>query len=233
MEWMNIRVSTIRSPDYMGSNPTERATWINVFAYCVEQENGGRIIGGADWKDRQWQQCCGVTAREVRSASKLIRVEGEDVVIQGYPAEKEIEVRARRNIAAEASKKRWANKITAPSSNPSPSPSCIPSCIPSGNASVNAELEGEREGEGEVHESHPSGMPKTEEEAVKLAGLLLIPHDFIKQRFHACMSVGFVDGAGRIIKSWPHYLQSSFIAAKQRDADKKKGPSYEAPLKYV
>jgi hypothetical protein len=65
----------------------------------------------------------------------------------------------------------------------------------------------------------PSGMPSTEDEAVRFAGVITVPREFIIERFAACMAVGFVDGAGREIKSWPYYLQNSYRSAKQRTAD--------------
>lgn len=137
MEWLNIRTATLRGPAYIGSNPTERATWLNVLAYCVDQENGGRIAGGATWKDRQWQQACGVTLREVRGASKLIQLQDGDVIVYGYSVEKELEVKERRVQATQAARKRWGDKLgNAPRNAPR---------IPSGNAPRNAEGEGEGE----------------------------------------------------------------------------------------
>ncbi|HEY3901122.1 MAG TPA: hypothetical protein VGM54_21090 [Chthoniobacter sp.] len=102
MNWLNLEIRTLRSPEYIGSEPVERATWLNLLAYCCEQENGGRLLGAASWKDRQWQQVCGVTAREVQRAPRLIRIEGDDVVVFAYPAAKEDEVRLKREQAREA-----------------------------------------------------------------------------------------------------------------------------------
>lgn len=96
MEWLNLHMSHLRSPAYIGSSPVERNTWISVLAYSVEQENGGRLVGAMAWKDRQWQQACGVTRREVMSATKLLEIDGDDVVVRGYPCAKEREVQAKR-----------------------------------------------------------------------------------------------------------------------------------------
>lgn len=96
MDWININTRMLRSPEFIGSEPVARATWLCLLGYCVDQENGGRIKGGAAWKDRQWQQAAGVTTAEVLDAAPLIIVDGEDVLVHGYPAEKEAEVRAKR-----------------------------------------------------------------------------------------------------------------------------------------
>lgn len=96
MEWINLRVATIRQSEYVGSEPISRATWFNVLAYCIEQENDGVIPGAAQWRDRQWQQACGVMAKEVRDATPLLHFVGDDLHVWHYPSEKQDEVQARR-----------------------------------------------------------------------------------------------------------------------------------------
>lgn len=96
MNWLNIRLVSLRCPEYIGSDPVSRATWWNIVAYCAEQENGGRIEGAKNWKCRQWQQTCGVMLEEVISARKLMTWDGDDLVIWNYPKEKEDEVKVKR-----------------------------------------------------------------------------------------------------------------------------------------
>lgn len=117
MDWLNIHIAKqIRSPAAIGSAPSELGTWVRVLAYCCEQENGGRIIGGASWKDRQWQQTCAVTLRELRSADRLIQFDGADVIVNGYPAEKEAEVQRARRRASAGAMARWGHReSTCPS----------------------------------------------------------------------------------------------------------------------
>lgn len=97
MHYLNTPLSVTRGPEYRGSSPAERGTWFSLSAYCADQENGGRIVGGALWKDRQWQQVCGVTMREIRAASRLVTFEGDDVIVFGYPVEQEAKIQAKRN----------------------------------------------------------------------------------------------------------------------------------------
>src|SRR3954469_25721639 len=96
MQYLNIELSTLRSPEYVGSSPAERGTWLSVNARCCDQENGGRISGAARWKDRQWQQTCGVTKREVGGGYLLLAGEGDYVLVFGYPVDQEAIVRAKR-----------------------------------------------------------------------------------------------------------------------------------------
>lgn len=132
MEWLNVHVPILRAPEYIGSEPVARATWFNVSLYCVEQENGGRIVGGAKWKDRQWQQTCGVTLLEVESASLLLTIDGDDILVWRYPIEKEQEVRAKREAGAKGGRTKAENRQKQDSScATSTTPSCASSKPPS------------------------------------------------------------------------------------------------------
>jgi hypothetical protein len=109
MNWLNTPTAVIHSPQYVGSEPTQRATWWNLMVYCAEQENGGVIVGGMEWKDRRWQQTCGVTAEEVSDECDLWHRDGDDLVLWGYPKDKEDEVRAKRQGGSIGGKKRAKN----------------------------------------------------------------------------------------------------------------------------
>lgn len=99
MIWINIHTSVLDSPEFLGCEPVDRATWLCLLRYCVGQENGGRITGCRQWKDRQWQQMVRITADEASSTCALWTWEGDDLAVKHYPAEKENEVLAKRNIA--------------------------------------------------------------------------------------------------------------------------------------
>ena len=99
MNWINLETSTLDSPEFLGAEPIERATWLCLMRYCVGQENGGRITGCRDWKDRRWQQLVRVTAREIGSSCDLWKWDGDDLVVFAYPIEKEAEVKQRRETA--------------------------------------------------------------------------------------------------------------------------------------
>ena len=96
MIWLNIPTAFLRSPEFVGSEPIERATWLSLLGYCCEQENGGKIADSANWKDRQWQQTCGVSLDEVKFDSKLWSWDGETLVLFAYPIDKQHEVQAKR-----------------------------------------------------------------------------------------------------------------------------------------
>ena len=151
MNWLNLQTSVIRSPEYVGCDPVQRATWLNLMVYCAEQENGGVIPGAASWKDRRWQQTCGVTKPEVDDQCDLWSFDGENLTIWGYPAEKEEEIQKMRESGARGGKKRAENAAKSKEKQDSSSP---PSTLPSSPPST--------EGKGKEEKGILPPTPKTE-----------------------------------------------------------------------
>tara|TARA_R110000822_G_scaffold90467_3_gene209161 strand:- start:12332 stop:13060 length:729 start_codon:yes stop_codon:yes gene_type:complete len=96
MNYLNIHTDTLRGVEFIGAEPTERATWIALLGWCATQENGGVIDDCKNWKDRQWQQLAGVTVSEVKTISRLYVFEGENLRLKFYPVESEAAVRSKR-----------------------------------------------------------------------------------------------------------------------------------------
>jgi len=97
MNWLNIEVKFLRSVDYLSCDPVERATWINLVAFCADHENGGTIKGCSGWGDRKWMQLVGVTLEEVSKPCGLWWVNPDDSIsIAGYPLEQEKIVKRNR-----------------------------------------------------------------------------------------------------------------------------------------
>jgi hypothetical protein len=117
MNWLNLQTSVIRSPEYVGCDPIQRATWLNLMIYCVEQENGGVIPGAASWKDRRWQQTCGVTKSEADDQCELWSFDGDNLTLWGYPVEKQEEIQRNRESGHRGGKARSDAKIEAAKAN--------------------------------------------------------------------------------------------------------------------
>lgn len=96
MNWLNIYIPNIRSPEFLGCDPVARASWFCVLAYCADQENGGTLAGAKVWKDRQWQQLCGVTLAEVNASAPLLAWEGDDLIVWSYPNSAQAQLEAKR-----------------------------------------------------------------------------------------------------------------------------------------
>jgi len=178
MDWINLHIpSALRSEAYIGSSPAERGTWLSVLAYACEVECSGRLGGAASWKDRQWQQTCGVTLREVRAAWRLLRVDGDDVVVNGYPLAAERQVVAGRKHGKAGAMVRWSRTppngtpVQPDPAMPSGMPSPMPSPMPSADAKGEGKGEGEGEGQGVEGSVAPTAPPPgTDEDLARRLG---------------------------------------------------------------
>lgn len=117
MNWINIQTNTLRSPEFIGSDPISRGTWLSVLGYCYEQENGGLITDCKNWKDRQWQQICGVTREEVDGSTLLMQWQDNDLIVWNYPTDTEDEIKRKREAGRKGGQARTQAKIEAAKAN--------------------------------------------------------------------------------------------------------------------
>ena len=110
MEWFNIHTSTLDSEEFLCSEPVDQATWLKLQRYCIGQENGGVIRGAKGWTDRQWQHLVRATLKEVLRECRLWEWIGDELKVKFYPAEKELEVQAKRRAAESTHAKRHAKR---------------------------------------------------------------------------------------------------------------------------
>lgn len=104
MEFINIPTALFSSPEYIGAEPVQRATWISLLAWCCEQENGGIIEGCRSWGMRRWMQTCGVTDQEINVENELYHFDGDHLVVFGYPHEIQETLKVKRKTARENGK---------------------------------------------------------------------------------------------------------------------------------
>jgi DNA-binding transcriptional regulator YhcF (GntR family) len=72
-----------------------------------------------------------------------------------------------------------------------------------------------------THELATSGLPQTVEEAIATASQLGIEEEFAKQEFHAKKSIGWKDGYGNSINSWPDHLQARWPVELRKRAERR------------
>lgn len=100
MLWWNANIAMLRAPLPAAASEASFGVWVRVMAYACEQECGGRLRGAALWGDRVWQVTCNVTADGVREAGELLRVDGDDVLVWGYPNARQSGLEALRREGA-------------------------------------------------------------------------------------------------------------------------------------
>jgi len=148
MEWLNLHSSVLDSPQFIGSSPVERATWLCLQRFCIGQENGGVISSAASWNDRKWQQLARVTLREVRSTTSLLwSWNGNDLCVWAYPSAREEEVRSRRENARKNGN--LGGRPKKPTQETNEKPTSVISEKPTSVILEKTEGEGEGEREGE------------------------------------------------------------------------------------
>lgn len=113
MEWINLHQSTLSTPEYLRSVPSERGTWLNLLAYCCQQENGGFIADCSDWKDRTWQQIAGITRREVLANCRLWEWDATGLRVFAYPVDKEQALKVERAAGRLGGLTKQKNKLLA------------------------------------------------------------------------------------------------------------------------
>jgi|ERR1041385_3004827 hypothetical protein len=111
MHWLNIHTATLDSEDFICSEPVAQGTWLKLLRYCAGQENGGVICGAKGWSDRQWQNLVRATLKEVLRECRLWEWIGDDLKVKFYPADKELEIQAKRRAAESTHAKRHAKQI--------------------------------------------------------------------------------------------------------------------------
>lgn len=160
MDWLNLHIPTVlRSPEFIGAEPVDRSTHIMLLAYCASQENGGVIAGAAAWKDRKWQQLAAVTRDETRRECDLWHWQENDLHVRFYPADKEQEVRAKREIAKTNGRKSGGRpRIQAGNQHPNqpgnPAQTNV-GYFQKPTSVISAKAEGEGEGEGKEKANTP------------------------------------------------------------------------------
>jgi len=96
VQWLNIQITDLHSEQFLGSDPTDRATWLALLGYCASQENGGTIDNACSWSDRMCQQVLGVTKDELDHPTQLWTRENDCVTVWAYPVDQERVLQAKR-----------------------------------------------------------------------------------------------------------------------------------------
>jgi len=110
MEWINIHVSVVDSPEFKSAEPVDQATWFKLLRFCCGQENGGIIEKAVVLGDRQWQALACVTLDEVQKKTGLWQFVGDDLEVNFYPETEEKRVKSMRRGGKIGNARRWGKK---------------------------------------------------------------------------------------------------------------------------
>ncbi len=113
MNYLSLPIRDLRSEEYLGSEPVDRATWLNLQTYCALLENGGRIEDCKNWGDRKWMQLVGCTKDEALRACKLWSWQGGTLILWAYQVGEEEKVQVKRSAGRSGGKSTSAAKVAA------------------------------------------------------------------------------------------------------------------------
>lgn len=111
MEYINIHVSVIDSVDFQGADPVAQATWLKLLRYACGQEQGDIIPGARRWTHRMWIRTCNISLREINRDSQLWQWENDDLIVNFYPHNAELALKAKRNGSRLGNAKRWGKGV--------------------------------------------------------------------------------------------------------------------------
>jgi hypothetical protein len=108
MTYLNLHIpTTLRSPEFLGCEPIDQATWLKLCAYCCDQENGGVIADCSDWGDRRWMATCTCSKAEVARKCQLWQWDSQSLTVWHYPMESQRVMQAKREGGKQGSLSRW------------------------------------------------------------------------------------------------------------------------------
>jgi len=198
MHFFNLYIPNLRAQEYVSSEPNQRATWLNVSAFCCEQENGGRIVGAAKWTERQWMTC-GVTKREATHCEPLVTFDGDDAVVWAYPENSEKAAQVKRLNGRRGGLAKAANTT----SNTSSVATSIASDSPLAKDDSATSIPSTKEKRSEEKESEV--LPKTKkskatlDEVIAFAKEIDLPQSDGASCFHKWEGNGWTNGKAKIV----------------------------------
>lgn len=120
MQWFNLHLPLLKSDEFSEAEPWEIGVWLRLMAYCCEQENGGQILGCADWSAKKWLVTCGVDKDDLQKESQLWTwaVANPGVLwVHQYPGSVEDRVRKARYCAKKGGLTRTPARAAASAEN--------------------------------------------------------------------------------------------------------------------
>lgn len=115
MTYLNIPAVVLRNEVMTDATHAQKGVWLTLMAYCVEQENGGKIRGVFAWSEIKLARALGVQKSDLFEGSPLWTRKGDDLEVEFYPKEKQRIVQAKRKSAHAAAIARWANRSSSDS----------------------------------------------------------------------------------------------------------------------
>lgn len=101
MNYSAIEHKVTGSREFMSSSLAQRGIWLGLMQFCTQQENCGVIKNFREWSRLEVKRTLGVPQGSILKGCRLWWMVGDDLVVFGYPQEKQVSLEAkRRNLQA-------------------------------------------------------------------------------------------------------------------------------------
>lgn len=99
MHYISLPTSLMRNQDFLSSSAEEIAIWLQLLAYCAEEESGGIIPHADTLTDRVWYRMCGQPADIIRQCTHLLAWsdDGTTLTVLHYPLAQQAQLQAQRD----------------------------------------------------------------------------------------------------------------------------------------
>lgn len=107
MNWFPIQIADLSSARFAEAGEDELGAWLRLVAHCAQQENGGRILSARCLSPAGMMRTLGVDAATLdRESPRLWQWDGDDLLVEAYPADQEEKCRVMRDRASSGGKAR-------------------------------------------------------------------------------------------------------------------------------
>lgn len=101
MNYCPIYQTVAGSEEFLEASMTQQGIWVNLLFYCSRVENYGRIVGFGGWTARKVMRVLRVPLAKIKAKCALWVMEGDDLLVFGYPVEQQVNLEYRRKVLAD------------------------------------------------------------------------------------------------------------------------------------
>lgn len=200
MEYINLTITQLGDEAYRRSSLADRGVWLTLLGYCVQQENGGRIAGVANWGEWDCVQVLGIPRAELDGEHRLWRFEGSELIVEFYPLAKQREVQAKRRAGRRGG-------ISSGEARAEHTESTDDSKA-SSSASSTASTEGNRKGKEGEEEGKDGQRPQTLEQVKIYSASIGLADSEAEKFFDHFTANGWRQGGRTPLRSWQAALRN-------------------------
>lgn len=105
MNHLYIQIKILSTEPFLHASAEQIGYWLQLYAYCATQENGGRIQNCRNWAPATWLRIMG---RDTPGECSLWVWHDDDLLLIGYDTANERLAQRKREGGKKGSQRRWS-----------------------------------------------------------------------------------------------------------------------------